>query len=291
MTSFTSSRDCSADAHSSLLYVTFDAYQLAISTPDTVVLEQLQTTFRAMLTATPRHLIGDLRIVLNSGHYQLFVNGTPIAERASYGELHPHVTRSVVRQFIHARPDLIWLHAGGVAHDSTAAVFPGPWGCGKSTLVMRLYEQGWTYLSDDVVPIDPHTSQALPFPLTPRARGASDEMLSRSQVGTLPKMTVEIQPDGVGRQALPLGGVIFPQYVPQAQTRLIPHTPAAATAELLQNCLSFVEHRETAIRTFCDLAQRMPILRLTFADSQHAAELVQEAAVAFARSGTITHDP
>ena len=88
-----------------------------------------------------------------------------------------------------------------------------------------------------------------------------------------------------------MGGVIFPQYMPHAQTRLIPHTPAAATAELLQNCLSFVKHRETAIRTFCDLAQRMPILRLTFADSQHAAELVQEAAVAFARSGTITHDP
>ena len=126
MTSFTSSRDCSADAHSSLLYVTFDAYQLAISTPDTVVLEQLQTTFRAMLTATPRHLIGDLRIVLESGYYRLFANGTPIAERASYGELHPHVTRSVVRQFIHARPDLIWLHAGGVAHGIPRQCFPGP---------------------------------------------------------------------------------------------------------------------------------------------------------------------
>lgn len=277
MTCPDSTHDYRAEAHSRVLYIAFGAYQVAVGTSDAAVLERIQTIFRAMLTPTPGHVIGSLRIECGNGRYGLFINGACTAERTSYDDLSPHVTRTVVSQFIHARPDLIWLHAGGVAHDNTTAVFPGSWGCGKSTLVMRLHEWGWVYLSDDVVPIDPHTSLALPFPLTPRVRAASDELLSRQQVGTLPKLTMEVQPGGVCRQAMPLGGLIFPQYVPDAQNRLTAHTPAAAAADLLQNCLSFVEHRETALRTLCDLVQRIPIFRLVFADSQRAAELVREA--------------
>lgn len=273
-----------------LLYVTFGTHQVAVGALDAAVHERLRVTFRAMLTPTPGHVIGDLRIVPGDGCHRLFVNGVCTAERIDCDDLYPHVRRSVVSQFIQARPDLIWLHAGGVAHNNTAAVFTGSWGHGKSTLVMRLHERGWAYLSDDVLPIDPHTSMVLPFPLTPRVRETSDGLLSRRQVGTLPKLTLEIRPGGVCRQALPLGGLIFLQYVPRAQTRLLPHTPAAAAAELLQNCLSFVRHRETAVRVLCDLVQHVPILRLTFTDSHRAAELVREAAVAFARSGTITHD-
>jgi len=264
-----------ADTH--IVHIAFGTHQVAIGTSDTAVLERVQTTFRAMLTSTPGHVISSLQIVCGDGRYRLFINDACTAERTSYDDLYPHVTRTIVSQFIHARPDLIWLHAGGVAYDNTVAVFPGSWGCGKSTLVMRLHEQGWTYLSDDVIPIDPHTSLALPFPLTPRVRAVSDELLSRQQVGTLPKLTMEVHPGGVCHQPLPLAGIIFPQYVPDAQNCLTPHSPAAAAADLLQNCLSFVKHRETALRTLCDLVQRVPIFRLTFADSQYAADLVREA--------------
>jgi len=291
MTCPDSIHDCRAEGHSRLLYVAFGADQVAIGSSETAILERLQTTFQAMLTSTPGHVVGDLRIVLRDGCYRLFVNNECTAERISYNDLYPHVTHGVVEQFIHARPDLIWLHAGGVMHDNTAVVFAGPWGHGKSTLVMRLHEQGWAYLSDDVVPFDPRTHLLFPFPLTPRVRQASDEVLSRPQVGSLPKMTIEVRPGGVCRQALLLGGFIFPQYVPRSQTLLIPHTPAAAAAELLRNCLSFVRHRETAVRALCDLVQCVPILRLTFADSQRAAELIEQAAVAFSRSGTGSHSP
>ena len=49
----------------------------------------------------------------------------------------------------------MWLHAGAAAYRSGSVMILGPWGRGKSTLVTSLYANGWTYLSDDVVPSGP----------------------------------------------------------------------------------------------------------------------------------------
>ena len=57
-----------------------------------------------------------------------------------------------------ARPDLLWLHAAGVARDGHAVLITGPSGSGKSRLATRLIAEGFAYLGDDVLPFDPRTS-------------------------------------------------------------------------------------------------------------------------------------
>ena len=56
------------------------------------------------------------------------------------------------------------IHAAAVARADVTLVMPGLTGMGKSTLTLELLQRGWSYMSDDIVPVDVSTGCALPFP-------------------------------------------------------------------------------------------------------------------------------
>lgn len=65
------------------------------------------------------------------------------------------------------RCDLFELHSGAVLnpHNQRGVFFAGPSGCGKSTLTLQLVDQGWQYLTDDVLFLKPdgQAIKAYPF--------------------------------------------------------------------------------------------------------------------------------
>lgn len=260
--------------HPTTLYVEFGAHQVAIETEEPAVIDGVQAHFRAMLVPAPQHIIGCLKIVNEFGQYRLLIKDKTCAEARGYHDFHPLLTREIVRQFIQNRTDLVWLHAGAVAKAGRSVVLAASWGSGKSTLSMQLHKQGWTYLSDDIVPLDPVTGVVHPFPQTPRVRQVADTIFSRDQLGELPKYAVDLDPHTVCRNAMPIGILVLPHFSPEAKTELVPHPPGTAVAELLESCLSFVEHREAAVQALCDLVQQRPTLRLSYNNSQDAANLI-----------------
>jgi len=66
------------------------------------------------------------------------------------------VTRAVERA-----TDLLALHAGAVALDGRGVLLPAPPDSGKTTLTAALTRSGFSYLSDEVAPIDPETALLL----------------------------------------------------------------------------------------------------------------------------------
>jgi hypothetical protein len=58
----------------------------------------------------------------------------------------------------------VTLHAAAVARDDRLLLLAGESGAGKTTLTLALLRDGWTYLSDDVAPIDVSTGEVAPFP-------------------------------------------------------------------------------------------------------------------------------
>ena len=70
----------------------------------------------------------------------------------------------------HAR-GWVFVHAGVVAHRGHLLLFPGSTGSGKSTLVRALVEEGATYYSDDLAPVD-RKGRVHAFPRSLRLRDA-----------------------------------------------------------------------------------------------------------------------
>ena len=72
--------------------------------------------------------------------------------------------QTILRHLFNAFDDFVLLHAGVVAKDNQAVILAGPPGVGKTTLVLRLLKEGFTFFADDFCPIHKKTGRVHPFP-------------------------------------------------------------------------------------------------------------------------------
>ena len=85
--------------------------------------------------------------------------------------------REVALAAYQARDNLMVFHAAAVASGDSCVVLPGAGGSGKSTLTTALLDRGFTYLSDDMVPIDRKSHMAVPMPFSLNLKSGSRKVL------------------------------------------------------------------------------------------------------------------
>jgi hypothetical protein len=253
--------------------ISFSAYQVTVGSDAPEVLEGLAATFRQMLARRPARTVERLEVRRNGGGYLL-----PTGRQAPLGETLGDLRHQVISPLIRARPDLLWFHAGAAACRGGAVMVLGPSGHGKSTLVAGLCAGGWSYLSDEVVPLDPRSDRAMPFPLALEMREDPGEEVSPEALPRLRKTRVELPADRFGRVPVPVAYLVFPAFNRASPGRLTVCPPSQAVLELLRNCLNFADHREAAMRYLCGLVERLPAYRLAFGHGGPAAELIARAA-------------
>lgn len=252
--------------------ISFQGKTVAASSNSAEVTEAIRRLF-ALMEATPGTAVtGEVRIAQDGAQAVLLVDGKEVFRREDSFRLLRHLYREVVRKFILGNTDLVWIHAGCSALRDGAVILPGSWGRGKSTLVQQLCKNGWSFLSDDVAPIDPRTGMAIPFPGTPQIRERSERVLLRDEIGSLSKSAVPIDPQRVGVGAVPVSGIVFPHFTPGAETRFEVVPPAQAVGELLENCLSFQNNTDITVAALCALVENLRAYRLVFSDPQDAAQ-------------------
>ena len=260
------------------LHVGFGGSKVAVYSNGPEVLAALKDIFREMLESEPtRTAERRLEVQRRDGKYNLSGISEACVEYGSRADTVERLRYEVLLRLIEERSDLIWLHAGAAAYQGSSVMILGSWGRGKSTLVTSLYANGWTYLSDDVVPLDPNSNRAFPFPLTPMVREDPGQELPLERLSELRKTEVLLLPERVCRDPVPISTMVFPVYSRGCHTELLPCSPATAALELLQNCLNFPHHREAAVRYVCDLVRKVPAFRLSYSDGRLAAELIAQA--------------
>lgn len=264
---------------SQTLRVGFGGRQVAVHTSLPRVLSQLGAHFQEMRVAAGDRAapVCTFEMQRSGLRYTLHVDGAVVLEGVPFRSAYHELRRRVVRALMDARPDLVWLHAGGAVRQGRAVLLAAASGQGKSTLTTGLCQQGWRYLSDDIVPADPEADVMLSFPLLPNVRAQVGMELMDEQVADLRREAVQFAPEVFCRTPVPVAAVVFPAYRFGAPVRLERCPPALASVRLLQRCLNIEVHRGAAVRYIADLVQRVPAFRLTFSDVPPALRLIEQA--------------
>jgi len=122
--------------------------------------------------------------------------------------------------------DRIFVHAGSVAHDGRAIIFPGYSFSGKTTITAAMVRAGATYLSDEFAVLDAE-GMVHPFAKPLSIREHPERLQVDHSVESL---------GGVAEDtALPLGLAVITNYVPGAKWDPVTLAPADAALALLAN--------------------------------------------------------
>jgi hypothetical protein len=258
------------------LYITFGQHQVAVETAIVDVHFTLMRWFYAMLSPQPSFIVRQVTIFQSDGNYIIKSDQTvhdPIREQFW---LLQAVKYEIVMGLVRSRPDLLWFHAAAVAFDTGAVVFAAPGGGGKSTLAAQLCQQGWRYLSDDVLPLELATGNILPFPQTPRVRQNTGELVSGDRLSQVPKFDVTLDLKSICQEPLPIRAMVFPSFDSQTEAQILPCSPGTAALELLRNCINFTDHKQAAVQRICELAKHLPAFGLSFSNVDCALESLDQ---------------
>jgi hypothetical protein len=185
---------------------------------------------------------------------------------------------------VESSSDLL-LHAGAVAHAVGAVAFPGHSGSGKSTITAACVQQGFGYVTDEMIAVDLEslavTGLPRPVMLTSWSahrlgiRGGSHE----GEDQAIPRTKVDVPIERLGGQTvrtpLALTHVVVPSHGP-GKSRVRPLSSGQVLEALLRSAFNHYRHGEAAWRTCASLAQTCAGWRLATDSPQEAARVVCE---------------
>ena len=271
--------DSAEPGNAETLRIVFGAHQVSVRTDVPEFARAVRRVFRGMIGGAPSRTLTpetiDVVTVRSSqDRYHVRGAGGSHAEAGALEGAVRDVKHAVLRRFMEARPDLIWLHAGAATRDGTSVLVAGPWGSGKSTVIAGLCRSGWRYLSDDMAPYAPSSGKILPFPTTIAYREPGDRALSREDLAGLPKKHVGLEPERIQEAPVRPAAIFFPTYDPDRSAKTTPRAAAEAAVSLVESCQNAGRYHGDAIGHLCQLAGRVPAFRLRYNDRSNTSGLL-----------------
>jgi len=213
------------------------------------------------------------------------INGRMMRATESTDILLSWIVAEFVDKTYRDRDCLAALHAGAVGIDDQAVVLAGSSSCGKSTLIVALQQEGFTYLSDDVCPLEAGTGELIPVPMSQNIKKGSWQVMAQilPDFACQPVVTRKLT---ATRYVCPQTGspadwdrpwqvstLIFPSYQPGAATVLTPIPPVTALSLLINSgslcgdsisdMIEWVAAKQRFILTYSSLPSACGILRQT----------------------------
>jgi hypothetical protein len=253
--------------------VRFGPHEVAVHSDAPEVLQAVRDSFRHMLGTGSGAPLARIEVLRSGSAYRGTSPAGAFAGDGSGEAILRWARYQVIEQIILARSDLLWLHGAVAGWGGRAVVMPGSRGRGKSTLVTRLCARGWSFLTDDILPLDPAANRVLPFPQVPAVRPDPGRDLPEAWLRETAKTEVGID-DWIATEALPVGAIVLPEARRGGSAELSPCSSAEAVLELAQGCWNFAEHGERAVAVLARLVAGRPTFRLAFRDADRAAEII-----------------
>ena len=207
-----------------------------------------------------------------------------------------HLDKSLTLALQHRRPDLYFLHAAAVALAGGVTVLAAPPGTGKSTLTLGLLERGFTYLSDELAPIDIGRQVVHHYAHAVGLKSPPPNPLH------LPQGTVAIgrrfhvptslfRGDALSEEPLPLVAFIFPERTSEPPSSCRRIRPSVATVHLLANALNARAHSNDGLDAAVALARLVPCFQINIRDLSAASAEIHAAMTLLSPSAFVAPSP
>jgi hypothetical protein len=195
--------------------------------------------------------------------YGLYRDDDCVARAHTPGQLVPALISEVTRRAIECSGRYLLLHSAAAELDGQAVLLPAASGSGKTTLVDALVREGFRYLSDEMVAVDPNTLHAHPYPkpLTFDSADGAETIVAPTSPVSGP---------------VPIGVVVSPTHCPGAGGRLTRLSRAAGVVLLAENAFNFHDHGHAGLRTLGGVASSAVTYRLTVDDLGQACDIVRQ---------------
>jgi hypothetical protein len=269
-------------------YLCFERHCVAIRSESPEVFAFLNRFAGRMLSPERKgKKCGSLKIVANGEGWSLR-DGEEDPRQVMRPQLATRILlHAAMKCVIRVRQDLLWLHAGAAAYGGRAVLLCAHSANGKSSTVSELLERGWSYLSDEIAPLDVIGGSVLPFPLNPHKRVNDGTTLEHDDALRLSKVAVDLDVNRVAAHAVRIAHIYFLSWAPEAvQLEAERCSPSRAVLELMANSLALDEGRRGEIGNMCLLMGRVPAMTLRFADPRDAAQHIREQMGAAVRDST-----
>ena len=182
-----------------------------------------------------------------------------------------HVLRSeLVSHVGKLAKERVFVHAGAVVWKGRAIILPGDSYAGKSTLVAALIRAGATYYSDEIAVLD-EDGNLHPYARPLQMRKPDSAVQRSTPVARLAGKTAP-----VGKQPMPVGLVVFSQFVKDSPWRVERLSPGLAVAHGMRHTYPVRVSPGRALQTWARTVDGAAIWAWKRGDAKQAAqELLQ----------------
>jgi len=205
--------------------------------------------------------------------------GQPPCGVGDEGELLYELQTDAIISIQRIRHDLYFLHAAVAELDGAASLLVAESGAGKSTTLWGLLHHGWSYLSDELAPIQIASMQVHAYPraLCLKSRPPHPYPLPDGAVQTSHTIHLPVAqlPAASHIDPCPLAAVYFLDYRPETDVpELTPIGPAEAGARLYANALNPLAHANAGLEGAVEITKCLPCFTLDSADLSATCQLV-----------------
>lgn len=216
----------------------------------------------------------------DSGSFILESPFQPLSPILKSTDLPEFAMEAVLRGLVTDQAAGIVLHAGAVERRGKAILVSGISGAGKSTLTAWLSQNGFNYLTDELVFVpaaDPMMVTPFRRPLVLRAdsfAALEKDGFDISKHITVGDKALVTPPGDAGKTALAPGAIIYPSFTKDADISIIALSPSQAVLRLLENNLNGANLADGGLSTLARLANSIPAFELRYGDFEQLEDVL-----------------
>jgi len=264
------------------LYLTIFDQNISITSKSNDLLKLARINFGAFEVNQPITkefaLRYDLKVNTDFSHFEVIRNESHSLQSTDIGLFIYHLEKDITVEIQYLCKELFFMHGAALEKNGELVLLTGHSGAGKSTTTWGLLNNGFSYLSDELAPINLESMHVSPYPHAvclkshPPLYPLPEATLKTTRTMHVP---VELLPCKAHLESFPLTKIIIVEYSADNKSpALTKLRPAEACMNIYTNGLNQLAHEQDGLAAATKIATSCDCYTLAAAKLDETCELI-----------------